>query len=94
MDTETLTAERTAEIFETIFRKGGVKFKEVEAFGSFAIITCLSEAAAKRVAKVLSRAMFNVGKPVESVDYVKGYSYLDTNQPRTYPVWRVHANVF
>jgi hypothetical protein len=76
---------------ESILRSGGLKFKDVDAFGSQVIVTCWSRDAAEKVAKVLKRATFNLRGIVESVDYNENQSKRTTNRPAMHRVWRVGA---
>lgn len=76
--------------FEKLFRAGGVKFKQVEAFGSQVIVTCWSREAAEKVARLLQLGSFTVRGVVESVDYnAKNEGTCLT--PTTHHVWRVGA---
>ncbi|HYF40767.1 MAG TPA: hypothetical protein VD930_13815, partial [Gemmatimonadales bacterium] len=62
------SAEKNAK-FEALFRAAGLKFKEVNAFGSHLIVTCWSQNAARRIASLLQRSTFTVDRVGESIDY-------------------------
>lgn len=78
--------------FEELFRKGGLAFKRVNAFGSQIHVTCWSRGAAEKIARVLRAATFDVYSITESVDYNEE-NRGTCLRPTTHAVWLVGARV-
>jgi hypothetical protein len=88
--TTTLGDRTINERFAKLFKGAAIPVKEINAFGTRVIVTCWTEGAARKVARLLTKGSFAVDGLKESVDYkVEGR---DTNQPKVMRVWRVWAH--
>lgn len=90
-NTSAVTEPTRAQRFEAIFRSGGLKFKNIDAFGPRVIVTCWSEDAARKIARVLTKGSFKVDGLKESTDYNEKNEGTNLN-PTTHAVWRVWAH--
>ena len=81
------------ERFEGVFRRGGIAYKEVRAFGSHGLFTFWSLDEANKAAMCLRAASFRVRGPVQSVDYAEDQTSRKTLHPKTIRVWRVGVAV-